>query len=131
MASTGKEGHERPPRISRLWLLLLLVPVVGGFVCERVQIAIRERQLDPAKVDWAAVREEALANGRALRAEQESGIRQKVLDAHKANVEACVERAVELLPGLLPSPLAKAKIEADCAEAEGRAIQAGHLPASP
>jgi len=104
---------------------------VGGFVCERVQIAIRERQLDPAKVDWAAVREEALANGRALRAEQESGIRQKVLDAHKANVEACVERAVELLPGLLPSPLAKAKIEADCAEAEGRAIQAGHLPASP
>lgn len=42
------------------------------------------------------------------------------LETRKAAVEACIETRYRILPGLLPSPLVKAQIEADCATQEAR-----------
>lgn len=41
------------------------------------------------------------------------------LEARKAAVAACVDARYRLVPGVLPSPVVKALIEADCAKSRG------------
>jgi len=121
--------------MSPLWLLLLLAPVLAIFVYSLIDRTIKERKsarADAGEVDWDEVRhdyrrnEEAIARGREMRVDQEADLQRKAeeaaLEAHRANVEACIERATRLLPGMLPNPLAKSKIQADCAEAEARTM---------